>query len=436
MTYLKKLTELIKFKISPHQDLFKSPSTKIKLADNIQLTDIEYDRVGKICDVFTAIANSAGNEIISPPIGGVFWEQAKAGMGPFDLYLRKNRKEIDLSMLLYNCFRDFCALAYEFDHLTPSPDFWIRRWQRLARAVPKHWRAAMPARFGELGWNIDGYPINRWTSVNQERISAMTIAGIPHYLEQQQNPQIMEIGGGSGEMGYTLCKALPNCTWYNADLLGCLIYSAIHLSVLLPQKRHSIYVGNLQLPTGLDESLIIRSPQEAALSENTIVYIPHFLLGDFTGHLKLHFAYNTYSFGEMPSNAVEHYVDLLADFLKDRGILFDQNGYFPDRGGDNAEDIIAKKFSIQAWPPELDGRRLPNGPTRVWYNNEKVRHINNLISASDISKTILSLNDGNDAVDIHYPNEILWPKVYEMLESSQRVNELYAWESNGIVASP
>lgn len=411
--------------------IFKSnrdlPLSKLKLKDNLPLNDQEFNLVCKICDIFASIAREAGNEVISPPLGGVFWQNAKPGMGPFELYARKNRQEINHLFLLYNAFRDFCALAYEFDKYTPKPDFWVRRYIRLTQALPSKWHAYLPARFGELGWNVAGHQINRWTSVNQERISAMSIAGITHYLEQQDRARILEIGGGAGEMGYTLSKALPHSTWYDCDLLGCLIYSAIQLAINLPDKRHYIYVGNLKLSGQIDESLIIRSAEKASQCENAIVYIPHFLIDDFKGCLKLHFAYNTYSFGEMPKAAVTHYTQLLAGFLKDDGILFDQNGYFPERGGDKAEDIIAAQFKLLAWPRQFNGKWLPNGPTRIWCNNQIGSEIQALVTRGQINKVIKSLQDQHDVVDIQYPNELLWPKVYELFSSPQRLNELYPW---------
>jgi hypothetical protein len=403
------------------------PSMKIKLADNKPLTNDEFQRVSDICNVFAAISEAAGEEIISPPNGGVFWDKAKKGMGPFELYLRKNKREIEHLYLLYNAFRDFCALAYEHDEYTPAPDFWVRKYMRLARAMPKHWRVRIPARFGEIGWNIDGYPINRWTSVNQERINVISLAGITKHLESLKQPRILEIGAGAGEMGYVLCKALPQCSWYNCDLLGCLIYSAIQLTISLPKKKHYIYVGPLKLPSDINKRLIIRDPKVAAKCKNAIVYVPHFLLDDFSGHLDLNFAYNTYSFGEMPKQQVTHYTNLLDGFLKTFGILYEQNGYFPERGGDNAESIIETKFKKQNLPIPFDGRMLPNGPAHFWYNNEIGKTIQSNVTENEIAKLIDSFDEHGDTIDIQYPNKILWPKVYDLFTSSQSLQELYPW---------
>lgn len=404
----------LKFRIKTMLDLDdKNPRlTKIRLSDNVSLTDAEFAYVSKFCDIFAAIGEVAADKV-TPPDGGVFWSMAKKGTGPFDLHLRKDRNEIDHSFLLNTRFRDFPAIAYDMDEHTPNPDFWVRRYIRLARAVPKKWHVKIPARFGEIGWNVCGSPVNRLTSINQERINSLHLMGITQYLEAQTAPKIMEIGAGSGEMGYTLCNALPACTWFDCDLLGSLVYSAIHLAVLLPKKRHYIYVGNLDLPAGLDESLILRSAEQAAEMKNAVISIPNFLINDFAGHLNLHFAYNTYSFGEMPQSAAEHYIELLGGFLKERGILFEQNGYFPDKGGDNVIDILAKTFKQQMWLTLFEEDPILNGASRSWFNNAIGADIFQLTPDRRKNAVILSLDDKGDRVDIEYSTEA-WSRIRDL----------------------
>jgi hypothetical protein len=386
---------------------------KIKLADNKPLTDSEYARVEKLCDIFTAISNTA-EKVMSPPEGGIFWSLAKKGNGPFDLHLRKDRNEIDHSFLFNTRFRDFPGIAYELDQYTPKPDFWVRRYIRLRNAVPKKWQVKVPARFGEIGWDVEGYPVNRLTSINQERINAMLISGVGRYLEQQTAPKIMEIGAGSGEMGYTLCKALPNATWYDCDLLGSLVYSTIHLAILLPEKNHYIYVGDLDLPPELDESFIIRSAAAASILKNAVVNIPNFLIQDFVGHLQLHMACNTYSFAEMPQSAVEEYTAALSNMLKDHGVLFEQNGYLFEKDKKSVEDVLLQKFEYQNWSWSFDYGpiKLSSGPMRTWTNNEKTKALYSKISNYNVYKIINSLDDNQDVVDIDYP-PIIWDAVSE-----------------------
>ncbi|HEU5281061.1 MAG TPA: hypothetical protein VFU82_03670 [Gammaproteobacteria bacterium] len=402
---------------------------KVLLKDNLPLSDDEYRKVSDICDIFIAISQSAGQAMIAPPKGGVFWDQAKPTMGPFEIYNRKNRAEINHLFLLFNAFRDFCALAYEYEAYTPKPDYWVRRYQQLTQVVDKRWHAALPARFGEIGWCIDGLPVNRWTSVNQDRINVLSMLGITAYLETLASPRILEIGAGSGELAYTLCKALPSSSWYDIDLLGCLIYSVIQMSVNLPERNHYIYVGDLPLPENLNQSFMIRSAHQASLCHNANVYIPHFLAEDFRNKLNIHFAYNTYSFGEMPKEAVEAYADLLSGFLLKEGVLYEQNGYFPERGGDNAENILAKQFNKVSLPKKLNGQWLPNGPTGFWDNNGLGDAVKNMVSSEHVSNMIDAFKEATASSDITYPNELMWPKVYELIDAHQNVSLLYPWKT-------
>jgi hypothetical protein len=378
--------------------------TKIRLADNQPLSDTEYQLACKLCDILAAVSAAANQERANPPEGGVFWENANDTLGPFSLHLRKDRKEIDHSFLMNTRFRDFPTIAYEFDGYTPAPDFWVQRYKTLAPLVPAKWRAKIPARFGETGWNFKGYPINRLTGVNQERILAMYLAGITQHLEQKPVARMLEIGAGGGEMGYILCKALPRAAWFNCDLIGSLAYAAIHLAILLPEKRHYIYVGNLPLPSHIDERLVIRSAKEASALQDAVINIPNFLLDDFQGELQLDFAYNTYSFGEMPSQAVAHYVRLLSGFLKKQGVLFEQNGYFPDRGGDNPENMLSSAFKQFYLPQQIDGRWFLGGPMRFWCNNDadtalsKISHSPNM--KRKLPGMIAVLNEPHDCQDL------------------------------------
>lgn len=375
---------------------------KITLSDNKKMTDSEYELVSRFCDIFKAIEDSVEKNQSRAPSGGIFWSSYNRVSGPFELHLRKDRSEIDHSFLFNTRFRDFPTIAYDSDLHTPTPDFWVRRYHRLMKAVPENWRVQIPAQFGEIGWECDGYPVNRLTSINQERVNVMHVAGITHYLEKQTTPRIMEIGAGGGEMGYVFCKALPNATWYDCDLLGSLVYSAIHLAVLLPFKKHYIYVGDLKLSEHIDESLIIRCPKKASQLQNAVVNIPHFLLDDFKGFLELDFTYNTYSFGEMPPNIVEKYSLLLSDFLKNKGVLLEQNGALFEAGGSTPEKILSAQFSQHPWPSLYDGRSILSGPIRIWTNNDVGRVLKENESNLDILELVKGFDDQGDAPDIEY----------------------------------
>jgi hypothetical protein len=397
----------------------KNPSLdKVRLSDNKPLTDDEFAKIEKICDIFSSLSESQTKNV-APPDGGLFWHVADKTTWCFDLHTRKNRSEIEHSFLFNNRFRDFATIAYDVDAMTPHPDFWIRRYIRLQNAIPKKWRVKMPARFGEIGWKVNGFPVNRLTSINQERLSAFYLSGVIPYLENQFYPRIMEIGAGGGELGYTLCKALPSCTWYDCDLLGSLFQSAIHLLVMLPKKKHLIYVGDLPLSATVDEKYIIRSAAEASRLTDAVVSIPNFLIQDFVGHLQLHFAYNTYSFAEMPRVAVEEYADVLGSFLKNEGVLFDQNGYFPEECGHNVVDILAQHFQHQSWSanyPDIEQayvKYILNGAIRVWSNNSVTNNLHVGMRSFRTDRIVESMLNHDDVVDIKFSHE-MWGRIREI----------------------
>jgi hypothetical protein len=246
----------------------------------------------------------------------------------------------------------------------------VRRYARLIQELPTKWHVRIPPRFGEVGWDINGYPVNRHISFLQERVNAQLCLGMEALLTGKTTPRVLEVGGGSGEMAYTLCQAAPGITWYDCDLTQSMIYNAIHMAVWLPEKKHYIYVGNLPV-TGIDETLVLRSAEQAAKITNAVVNIPHFLLQDFTGKLAIDMALNAWSFSEMPENQVQKYGSFIKDHLTLGGLLIEQNGTHAARGGCNAKEILATLF-----PHTLNTTSIPGfegtirgGPIDAWSNS-------------------------------------------------------------------
>jgi hypothetical protein len=335
---------------------------KVRLSKNERLKAGEFAVACALCDIAAEVLRVG--QARAP--GGIFWGEVDKS-GPHSLHLRKSREEIDVSILLRNCFRDFPTIIYEFDDITPVPDFWVRRYIRLCEGVPRQWHVQIPARFGEIGWNVGGFPVNRHTAFLQERVNVQLHLGMEHALAAQHCARVLEIGGGSGEMGYVICRNRSNATWYDCDLMQSLIYNAIHMAVWFPRKRHYIYIGNLPI-TVLDERLVLRSAAEAAQVENAVVNIPHFLLKDFTGKLSLNLALNAWSFSEMPAAEVERYGRFIHDHLAPGGLLIEQNGLQAEHGGCNAKETLERIFperhSFEV--PLLPRGGIAGGPIDAW----------------------------------------------------------------------
>jgi hypothetical protein len=333
---MKQLKSLLRKRISPEPF---SILGKLRIADNKRLNDEEYQLACALCDVVSEVLRVGQMELP----GGIFWGEVET-TAPHSLHRRKNRQEIDCSMLLCNRFRDFPTIIYEFKRRTPKPDFWVYRYIQLCKAVPERWHVRIPTRFGEIGWNVGGVPVNRHTAFLQERVNAQLYLGMEDAL-RHSNPRVLEIGGGSGEMAHAVCRAVPSVTWYDCDLAQSLIYNAIHMAVWFPRKKHYIYVGDLPV-SGVDERYVIRSAMEAATIQNAVVNIPHFLLKDFEGRLELNLALNAWSFSEMPVSEVERYADFILRHLVKDGSLIEQNGLHAERGGCNSKDVFRRKFPV------------------------------------------------------------------------------------------
>lgn len=347
--------------------------SRIGLSDNIPLTPGEYETCKAICTIITQLAASGP----APVKGGIFWDDADK-YGPFTICHRADYKELNLMLLLNTRFRDYPSLVYAYGELTPKPDYWVERYIHLCKGIPKHWRVKIPARFGEVGFKVDGYPVNRCIGITQERIAAMLLLGALSPLERSDDPRALEIGGGAGETGYAICSAVPNVTYYNCDMPYSQAFNMMRMAVLFPKKRHLIYIGDHKL-AGIDESLVVRSPAEAAQVRNAVVNIPYTLLGDFRDHLKIDLACNTWSFAEMPELEVKRYGELIDNFMKPGAALFEQNEQIADRNGISTEAVFSPIFPVctkanhRLW--DMLTIRVMSGSSRVWRKQKPARSL-------------------------------------------------------------
>lgn len=332
------------------------------------------------------------------------------------------RDDLELSFLLRTWFRDFPTICYEEDHFTPQPDYSVRRYLRLRAGIAERWHFRLPARFGEIGWDVDGFPVNRHTCLIQERINALHLAGALRRLEASPQRRVLEVGGGAGELAYGLCQAMPGLTWYDCDLLPSLAFNAAHLAVLLPEKRHVVYVGDIPLSAEIDPALVIRSPAEAAAIEDAVVNVPHFLLGELAPHLHLSLALNFWSFAEMPATAVAAYARLIAGCLTEDGLLVEQNGNFAHRGGADVRSILPDHFPHHL---EVEGLfRMSRGapalanPVHVWSPHAPIEAGLSRFDHAELRRLIASFDDRGDDPDLQFS-----PAAWDTLDKIQAARQ-------------
>ncbi len=338
------------------QRLFRAPKRvggKIKLADNQPLTDAEYALCCRICDTIAGIADAYGYHA---PVGGTVWQNIEDSF--YAKVLRgKDRAALNRTTFDAPWFRDYPPEAYEHDDVTPEPDGFVRRYVRLTKMMPVRFRVHVPARFGEVGWSVDGHPVNRFTGYLQARVNCMQAFGVLTALDRMHNPFLVEIGGGAGETGYFFCNAFPGCTWIDCDLPESLAISAMHLAVLLPNRRHFIYAGSTPLPASVDDTMVLRSPAQVASAHGAVIHVPNFLFDELSGSVRADLGFNSWSFVEMPQDVMANYATRLSQMLARRGMLVESNAARPNW----VTDKIETRFALR---DELNPGAA--GPVRLW----------------------------------------------------------------------
>jgi hypothetical protein len=296
---------------------------KIRLSDNAPLSDAEYDRCCRICDEIAAIVTAHG---FSGVPGGLWWDEVATYVQGRMLATR-DRRLLDHSLMSWTMFHDFPTTVYEDDALTAAPDFWSRQYARLAGALPPRWRVRVPARFGAVGWTVDGHPVNRHTMLLQERVGCLKLLGVLDRLDRLRHPVIVEIGGGGGEMGLFFARAFPRATYVDIDLPESLAQAAMHLAVWLPERRHIVYDGRRPL---------VPVP-------GTIVAVPCFL-SDTLPEAGVDLVFNAWSLSEMAEPVAAAYLAGIARMIGGRGVFAQNNLNLASHGGIDIGPLVAAHF--------------------------------------------------------------------------------------------
>lgn len=86
------------------------------------------------------------------------------------------------------------------DEIAPYPDKFVTRYIDITRHIPKWMIAKAPKCLGEIGWDVDGSPVNYDIYSYQERLNFLYEAGIMNWLRRKVETEavvnILEIGGG------------------------------------------------------------------------------------------------------------------------------------------------------------------------------------------------------------------------------------------------
>lgn len=241
----------------------------------------------------------------------------------------------------------------------PEPDSWVHRYLGLAKMIPIERLARAPWKLGEIGWNVDGHPVNHDVCVYQERLNLLHDAGILDTLIQRSERgvvRIVEIGGGYGGLGYFLTRIIPNSVYVIVDIAESLLVSSLYLALTTSGVRHHIHE---------------QSPLDpAALDTPGFLFIPNHLMDDLAvaapGGFDL--AINTLSFSEMTVPQVRWYGERLAHLLGTRGVLFEQNQDNRHCGMIYAKDYLGESFRDRHTITLRTIRTLSEGVADIWSN--------------------------------------------------------------------
>jgi putative sugar O-methyltransferase len=231
------------------------------------------------------------------------------------------------------------ALIEERQRSIELDDWALDIWAKLRDQLPEYLRISPPAKFGEVGWRVDGTLVNRDTVAYWERLLVLYRAGFldrtsPRRLHE--GSRVLEIGGGYGALAWFIQEAVPGVSYTMVDLPESLVYSAIYLDVLHPGSTR--FHANYEFPD------ILRQVEACDLAINTL------------------------SMSEMSEQQVRAYCVGIRGLIGDTGAFFEQNQDNTTVGMLNAQQIIAEYFSKQEvlGGPSDRQTHLMQGFANVW----------------------------------------------------------------------
>ena len=230
---------------------------------------------------------------------------------------------------------------------------------RVSNALPEPLRITPPRRFGEIGWLWDGKIINSDTVSYLERLCLMEENGVLDWLNKRQRDNgtinIVEIGGGYGGLAYFLSLIFGENLQYSIiDIPESLAFSAIYLTILLPQTGHRI---------------CSQATPVSGQSTPVFTYVPNTLCS-----LWIHEAptadlvINTLSLSEMSDRQIEQYCKHISNIIGNTGIFFEQNHQSDHQGPGGIPPAHFK--NLKKCKSDILGDNYPQrrGQANLWVN--------------------------------------------------------------------
>ena len=359
---------------------------RVRLSDLRAISSAEHTKARSICEQIQRIVSSRNDYVVQHKldteiaIPGANWsEDAENAIHSLYRLVVKCDYEVinrlrfytqpftgyELASLSLGHGKGIPIIPQEFDqemeHLRPGPDLWIRRYAVISRRMPSDLIARFPKVLGEIGWEVNGHPVNHDVFSYQERLNLMFEAGIINWLrkraEENGNVRILEIGGGYGGLAYALATALTGKIHYIiCDIPESLLFSAVYLGITLPACRHSIYDG-------------ASSAALTGLFDQGFSYMPNHLFDELVeSGTSIDLVINTLSMAEMTIKQVRYYAERVKSMMGDTGVFFEQNHDGRWLGLLNCKPLLAEAFTFGAPLSPKTIPALSKGETHLWSN--------------------------------------------------------------------
>ncbi|MEK7684168.1 MAG: putative sugar O-methyltransferase [Verrucomicrobiota bacterium] len=362
---------------------------RVRLRDLRSISPEELERARRICETIERIVGSRADFIarnqLDPSISLPASNWSPEADQPFLLryqHIVKGDHDVINKLRLYAQFSSYDlatqsvvthgrlvpAVEDGFDEkmaqLVPEPDPWVRRYVLITRHVPPDIVPRYPKVLGEIGWDIEGKPVNHDVYAYQERINLMHEAGLIDWLRrrsQESGPaNILEIGGGYGGLAYALTDIIPGqINYFICDLPESLLSSSIYLGITRPEYRHLIYDGT-------DRPVL-----QNVNAGRAFAYLPNYMFDHFlAAGIKVDMAINTLSFPEMAESQVRYYANGLKKAISSTGVLFEQNEDGRWVGMLDCKPVLAEYFPYRKTIRSKSIPLLSKGQADVWSNRK------------------------------------------------------------------
>lgn len=311
--------------------------SKLKKSDNQPLSQSEHEAILATLSIFRKLENSYTYSQIN---GNGIWDNIPKTLS-FEQLSDKNILD-ELRFYTHHFSGESVAL-YENDSCTPILDDHVLRFIKLSAPLPDKWIMKPPLKMGEVGWNVNGIPVNIDTTYYQEKLSLMYALGVASFIETKEYPIFLEIGGGYGALARHLATNHGGL-FINIDLLNSLYLSSSYLAGTLPEGiKLKIYVGDLDIP---QSDLICRNLSDLIEQKTScIVLVPNFLANKLSQeNFTVDLAINIQSLSEMSETQCDEYCKLISDKIGESGIFYEQNGNHASHGGCDTLPIINNHF--------------------------------------------------------------------------------------------